>query len=162
MKTMIQVWDRYSQEPPLKQLTRLMEVDMTKSYPSVPSHARRKITFRDHTANDLTSSIIAFFNLQGGFAERINNMGQQLDRKGERIWVKGNGKDGTADISATFNGISVKVEVKAGNDRQSDAQKEYQRRIEAAGGIYIIARNFDGFIYEFFRRIDQKGNERVK
>ena len=119
MKTMIQVWDRYSQEPPLKQLTRLMEVDMTKSYPSV-------------------------------------------DRKGERIWVKGNGKDGTADISATFNGISVKVEVKAGNDRQSDAQKEYQRRIEAAGGIYIIARNFDGFIYEFFRRIDQKGNERVK
>jgi hypothetical protein len=29
---------------------------------------------------------------------------------------------------------------------QSEAQKKYQQAIESAGGIYIIAREFDSFI----------------
>lgn len=148
------IWDRDAAIPPLKQLANIVEQVRYHDRPLVPTYARVKPVFRDHTANELTSSIIAFFNSQGGFAERINNMGQQLDRKGERIWVKGNGRDGTADISATFSGISFKVEVKIGADRQSEAQKEYQKRIESAGGIYIIARNFDGFIYEFFKAME--------
>jgi hypothetical protein len=53
---------------------------------------------------------------------------------------------GTADISATIRGRSVKIEVKIGRDRQSDAQKRYQASIEAAGGIYYIARNIDDFM----------------
>lgn len=53
---------------------------------------------------------------------------------------------GTADISATIRGRSVKIEVKIGRDRQSEAQKRYQASIEAAGGIYYIARNIDDFM----------------
>ena len=33
-------------------------------------------------------------------------------------------------------------------------------RIEEAGGIYIIARSFDGFIYEFFKAVEGRLNER--
>jgi hypothetical protein len=43
----------------------------------------------------------------------------------------------------------VKIEVKVGKDRQSDAQKRYQESIERAGGVYLIARDFDSFVEWF-------------
>jgi hypothetical protein len=61
-------------------------------------------------------------------------------------WTKGTGTAGSADISATIKGRSVKIEVKIGKDRQSEAQKKYQEMIERAGGVYIIAKNFDEFV----------------
>ncbi len=67
-------------------------------------------------------------------------------------WTKGTGTPGSADISATIKGRSVKIEVKYNKDRQSDAQKQYQEMIEKAGGVYIIAKTFDDFViwYESF------------
>ena len=53
---------------------------------------------------------------------------------------------GTADISATIGGRSVKIEVKVGRDRQSEAQRIYQQQVEAAGGIYYIATDFESFV----------------
>jgi hypothetical protein len=41
-------------------------------------------------------------------------------------WTKGTSTAGSADISATIKGRSVKIEVKIGKDRQSEAQKKYQ------------------------------------
>ncbi len=43
----------------------------------------------------------------------------------------------------------VAIEVKIGKDRQSDSQKEYQRKVEKAGGIYIIIGTFDEFIKHY-------------
>jgi hypothetical protein len=66
-------------------------------------------------------------------------------------WTKGTSTAGSADISATIKGRSVKIEVKI-KDRQSEAQKRYQEHIEKAGGIYKIFRDFDSFVewYEKF------------
>jgi hypothetical protein len=61
-------------------------------------------------------------------------------------WTKGTSTAGSADISATIKGRSVKIEVKIGKDRQSEAQKRYQENIEKAGGTYIIAKDFDSFV----------------
>jgi len=68
-------------------------------------------------------------------------------------WTPGQGTKGTADISATIRGRSVKIEVKYGKDKQSEHQKQYQEDIERAGGVYLIARNMDEFIewYENYR-----------
>jgi hypothetical protein len=44
--------------------------------------------------------------------------------------------------------------VKYGKDRQSDAQKQYQEKIETAKGIYYIARDFDTFV-EWYDKINQ-------
>jgi hypothetical protein len=52
---------------------------------------------------------------------------------------------GSADIAATINGRSVKIEVKHGKDRQSEAQRRYQEAIERAGGLYVIATSFEQF-----------------
>lgn len=129
-----------------------------KKYPNIPAYARCTPNYSDTTANGLTRCIIAFIELNGGQAERINNTGRQLDERktytdvlgssrtiGSVKWIKGSGKNGTADISATIHGKSVKVEVKIGKDKQSHEQKEYQREVERAGGIYFIAKDFQSF-----------------
>jgi len=115
----------------------------------------------------LTRCIIDWITFNGGQAERINTMGRRIDNTkivkdvlgftrvvGSVSWQKGTGTKGSADISATIPmvvnnmkvGVSVKIEVKYGKDRQSEDQKKYEHSINEAGGIYVIARNIDEFI----------------
>jgi hypothetical protein len=99
------------------------------------------------TANGLTKMICDWINYNGGQAERISTTGRYI--VAQKKWIKGSGTKGSADISATINGKSVKIEVKIGKDRQSEDQKRYQEMIEKAGGIYYIAKDFDSF-YEWY------------
>jgi hypothetical protein len=109
----------------------------------------------------LTRAIIDFLNLSGWQAERINSTGRvmaepfvlagglQRERTIYRSkWIPGTGCKGTADISATIRGFSVKIEVKKG-DRQSEAQKRYQKATEAAGGQYWLVRSFADFLQRY-------------
>lgn len=143
-----------------------------KRYPSVPDHAVPRCKYSDKTANGLTKCIIDFLRLSGWQAERISTTGRMIDNRrtvvdvlgrtkqiGSTRWVKGSGTRGSADISATIAGRSVKIEVKAGKDRQGPAQKEYQRMIEASGGIYYIARTFDSFYQWYATNFQTKTNE---
>jgi hypothetical protein len=68
---------------------------------------------------------------------------------GSMTWGKSTATKGSADISATIQGRSVKIEVKIGKDRQSEDQKVYQANIEKSGGQYWIAKNFDDFIKKY-------------
>lgn len=136
-----------------------LEISIAK-YPSMNPAYLSSTDWSDNSANSLTKSIIFYINATGNQAERIGNQGQY--REGNKIevgtgeiaytkrlpgkWTKGQGTKGTADISATINGKSVKIEVKYGRDKQSDVQKQYQQKIETAGGIYYIARDFDSFV----------------
>lgn len=113
--------------------------------------------YTEKTANGLTKMVIDWVRFNGGQAERISTTGRYIKAKtykdvmgitktiGQDKWIKGNGTVGSADISATIKGKSVKIEVKIGRDRQSEAQKIYQEAIENAGGIYYIAKDFDTF-----------------
>jgi hypothetical protein len=128
------------------------------THPNYPQDYIPKTMYKDSTANGLTRAICDYINYNGYQAERINTMGTAREKKttaGKVIgvtWTKGTSTAGSADISATIKGRSVKIEVKIGKDRQSDAQKRYQESIEKAGGTYYIARNFDSFVewYENF------------
>lgn len=134
-----------------------------RDYPSIPDHAVKQPKYSDKTANGLTSCIIDFLKLSGCQAERINTMGRPIDSRkqvtdvigktktiGSMTWGKSTATKGSADISATIKGRSVKIEVKIGKDRQSDFQKKYQADIEQSGGIYFIAKDFETF-YDFFQ-----------
>lgn len=118
--------------------------------------------YTDKTAAGLEAAICRFITLMGYQAERIKNTGRAIDntkvvtdalgfsRKiGSVEYVRGTGTNGTADISATVKGRSVKWEVKIGNDRQSEAQKKYQDMTERSGGLYFIVRNFEDFINQY-------------
>jgi hypothetical protein len=48
-------------------------------------------------------------------------------------------------MSCTIKGRSVKVEIKIGKDFQKLNQKQYQKQVELAGGIYWIIRSFQEF-----------------
>jgi hypothetical protein len=118
--------------------------------------------FTDKTANSLTKAIVKWINLNGYQAERISTSGRWVDNSkvvtdvlgnqkkiGSGKYIKGSGTKGSADISATIKGKSIKIEVKIGKDKQSESQIEYQKAIERAGGIYFIAKDFTSF-YHFY------------
>jgi len=119
---------------------------------------------KEDGANDLTRLVIDFLTFNNCQAERISSQGQYRDGKkqvtdcigrqrtiGSGIWTPGTSMKGTADISATIKGRSVKIEIKWGTDRQSEFQKEYQLSIEKAMGIYIIVKTFDDFMLWFYK-----------
>lgn len=153
----------------LKQLQDLhFEAQKTKYKTIPPAYIPRK-KFADATANGLTQCIIQYINLMGGFAERISNTGRQIDNRkivtdvlgqkrilGTVSYIKGTGKNGTADISATYKGLSLKIEVKIGKDKMSAAQSEYKQKTEGAGGIYYIAKDFETF-FEWFNQLKSGG-----
>lgn len=126
-------------------------------------HAYVPVTkFKVNTANGLTKAIVTFINLTGGQAERISSMGRVIDGRkvvtnilgqkgiiGSQTYIRGTSTNGTADISAIINGKSVKIEVKIGKDKMSQAQIEYKANVERAGGIYIIAKTWDVFIEQY-------------
>jgi len=137
-----------------KQLLKALEINyLTLKHPTMPYITASD--WNDNSANALTKCIIHFLTYSGFQAERINTMG--VYREGKKIQVGENtrqlkgtytpstGTKGSADISATIRGRSVKIEVKQ-KDKQSEVQKQYQQSIEKAGGVYVIFRNFDDFI----------------
>lgn len=149
---------------PLQSLSELAMSVKRQKFPSVPADCLPPTRYSDKTANGLTRCIIDFLRLNGWQAERINNTGRIVDRRktftdvvgrsrtiGSVEWIKGTGTDGTADISATIAGKSVKIEVKIGPDRQSKAQRIYQADIERSGGMYFIAKSFDSF-YSWYHK----------
>jgi F0F1-type ATP synthase alpha subunit len=144
----------------LKQLSDLQHAYAC-SRTKMPTDYVVRTKYNDTTANGLTKCVTDYINFSGGQAERISNTGRYIDESrivtdvlgnrkkiGSGKYIKGTGTNGTADISATFKGKSIKIEIKM-KDKQSEAQKEYQQAIERAGGIYFICHNFDEFLEKF-------------
>jgi len=141
---------------------RLVELyleDNRKCYPSFPEHARPIIKYTEKGSNALTRCVIDWIIFSGGQAERISTTGRPIDNTqtstdvigrqrtiGSIEWIPGTGTKGSADISATINGRSIKLEIKYNKDKQSDPQKKYEQDITKAGGVYLIVRNMDSFI----------------
>jgi len=150
----------------LKELNTLNVNYLRSKYPTVPEHGVNPKRHTDKTAGSLTKAVKAAIELMGGQCERISHMGRSLDNRysytdvldrtktiGSVKYIPSTGTNGTADLSATIQGRSVKIEVKIGKDRMSEAQKIYCEKVEAAGGIYIIARSYSQFVEELERRL---------
>jgi hypothetical protein len=157
----------------LAHLNSLAKQALREQSPNLPDYAIPTPRFKDKTANELTRSIIRWLQLNGHQAERISVEGRVIDTRkivvdgigrrkmiGSITRIKSSAQRGSADVSATIYGRSVKVEAKIGRDQQSDVQKDYQQSIEAAGGIYLIASDFQGFYawYMTFREEVGRGD----
>jgi hypothetical protein len=136
-----------------------------KKFPSIPEYAIPKPKYSDATANGLTKCIIDFVNMKGYLAERTNTMGRVIDGRktytdaigqtktiGSMKYIPSTGMVGSSDIKVYINGKIIAVEVKM-KDKQSEAQKQYQLRIEQAGGQYWIVRNFEEFYNKYINLI---------
>lgn len=154
---------RYIKSEAVKALEELKFEEHKAKYPNFPYPIRPK--YSDASSNGLTKCVIDFIKVKGFHAERINSTGSMRDntktitdvlgRKrtiGSVTWIKSTTQNGTADISATIKGKSIKIEIKcaASDDKyQSEGQKIYQKQIEASGGVYLIVREFSDF-YNWF------------
>jgi hypothetical protein len=149
---------------PLDILKQLKLNESIKKRPNVPLYALESALpkYTDKTANGLTRCILDFLELCDYQVERINTMGRPIDNRkqvtdvlgrtktiGSMTWGKSTATKGSADISATIEGLSVKIEVKIGKDRQSENQKIYQANIEKAKGKYWIVKNFADFYEKY-------------
>ena len=148
----------YRKSPEVKALEALSFARDVARHPTIDPRFLAPTKYRDDNANSLTRCVIDFLNFSGHLAERINSTGRFIDRTQVFTDIAGRnrsigsgqstptpGTKGTADTSATINGRSVKIEIKM-KDKQSEVQREYQRRIEAAGGVYLIVRSFAEFM----------------
>jgi len=139
----------------LKELSKALS---DKLHGNVPEHCRPVKKFSDNSANNLTKAIIAYATLKGWFAERQSSegryrpgkeftdvIGQKRQLSGQ--WLPGQGK-GKADIKAVIKGRSIEIEVKHGADKLRPEQIEYKARIEKAGGVYLVVKTFDDFIFQ--------------
>jgi len=142
-----------------QRLNDLAIVHLKNRYPSFPESFIPVPKYSDSSANGLTKCIIEFLEYSGHQAERVNVIGRPVDgrkdvidvlgrkrRVGSLEWQKSTSTKGSADISSTIFGFSVKIEVKYGKDRQSTEQKKYEHDVKKAGGIYFIATDFDMFL----------------
>lgn len=136
--------------------------ELRKQYPTFPEFALPPPKYTDTTANTLTKCIKDFLNYTGHQAERISSGGRTIDNRkmttdgigrnvqvGSTKYIPGTSTNGTADVSAVIFRLPVKIEVKIGKDKQSKDQIKYQENVERAGGIYWIAKDFDGFIEDY-------------
>lgn len=147
---------------PIEHLKALRLAKTKALFPSVPDYALPKFEYNPTSSNGLTKAILDFVNLYGYLAERTGTEGRVIDNRKTYTDVVGrtktigsikrvatSGLRGSSDLKIYINGKIVAVEIKIGKDRQSEAQKEYQERMEKAGGVYLIIKDFDSF-YNWF------------
>lgn len=115
-----------------------------KKYPRIDAKLVARTKYDDKTANGLTRLIVAWINFHGGNARRVNT-GGIYNAKTKKFRYSGSTR-GAADISATWGGKSLQIEIKVGKDRPRAEQLKQQERERAAGGIYEFIHSFDEFI----------------
>lgn len=129
----------------LKELSKLANELNAEKHPDLPAFALVKKRFKDVTANELTKTIIFdMYWVREGCAYRINN-GAVYDVK-RQTYRKGVQRRGIPDIIGIINGRFIGIEVKIGRDRQSAHQKEIEKEITDAGGVYFIAKSYDDYL----------------
>jgi hypothetical protein len=103
------------------------------------------------TETDLQRTIREYLERRwGAYVRRTNTGAAYLGRRLVRF-----GSPGTPDLEAVLPplGQYLGVETKAKDGRLRPAQAECHRRIRAAGGEVVVARDFDGFLTDFWLRI---------
>lgn len=157
---------------PFQHLRQLQIEDAALKYPNTPEHHRLSMlkSYSDKNEKGLVKCITDFLKFSGHHAERIDNKGTRVDERqvvenvigmmktiGSVRYNYSQQERGTADVSATIKkqfgnqiiGCSVKIEIKIGKDFQKPAQKEYQQKVEKAGGFYWIVKSFPDFYQQY-------------
>ena len=152
---------------PLDHLRQLLKGEQREKYPSLPEHAMSINTFdKMNPEKREKKRIEKFLNLTGNYASIIEVRGQRIDKRktytdaigqtktiGSVEFIGSGMRKGLADIKAIINGKPIDIELKRiykkGKDRQSEAQKAEQAKIERAGGEYWVVSSFEDFYEKF-------------
>lgn len=143
------------------ELDKALNDQFRRNHPNVPEYAIPKRKKSDSESVQLQNDIEAFMKSKGNLCEQIQTKG--TFRKGIG-YTAGHYTRGSADVHAVvFNGRIIVwfIEVKIGNDKQSEDQKKYQAYIEKFQAriqslyqisVYVkysIVKSYDDFINQF-------------
>jgi hypothetical protein len=112
-------------------------------------------------ANGLINAICHYTDWMGGVGNRINTEGRLIMKETTGVMgtfvdkkrIKSSTKRGTADVDLTLpNGVVIKGEIKAGNDKPSPKQIEMQQKVRAAKGHYEFFKTMEEF-YECWDKL---------
>jgi hypothetical protein len=126
---------------PLKYLSQLELFDKKRRHPTVPYLVKPKFSVKD--ANSLTKAVTRCLELHGCYVTRVQSQGQYNANTGR--WQHGTTRKGTADLHAVINGQHVSIEIKWKKDRLSADQKQTAESVKAAGGMYVVVREYETF-----------------
>lgn len=155
---------------PLEHLKELILAEQKGKYPNVPEQMLRiNIYGTDKPEKREKKRIEKFLNLIGNArCNIIENRGQRVDKRetitdiigqkkviGSVHFIGSGMRNGIADMMAVINGKAIDIELKRvykkGRDRQSNAQKEEQKKMQLAGGTYIIVESYEEFYKWYFK-----------
>lgn len=107
-----------------------------------PKAPRGKKSKTPKPENAVVKACLQYLQILGCFVWRNNTGGYNPYSDSSRVVRYG--KVGSGDlIGVTPSGRFITVECKAGNNKQSDYQIDFQRRVEASNGVYILAYSVD-------------------
>jgi hypothetical protein len=114
---------------------------------------------KGRSAAQIEKNIINYIKELGHHAEKHSVTGREITAKdtytplgvikGKKSYIPSQSQKGSADITATVYGVSLKIEVKKGKDRMGPEQIKYSKQIRAAGGFYFIAHDEEDFLTKF-------------
>lgn len=158
------------QKSALKHLKELLTSQMIRTHPNLP-YPDQQINYWNAVKSRETKQlkrIESFLNLIGGCKGNIiDNKGTRIDSRvtyenpntanqtvGSIEYRKSKIQNGIADTCNIIKGRKVDVELKLkykkGRDTQSPVQKQYEKEVIEAGGIYVICESFDDFYNRIF------------
>ena len=153
----------FSDRSAIAHLKDLHIADSRIKHPELPYYSSPD--FKVSSTNGLTKALIHFLRLKHHQVERINSTGRYMDNSitttnvmnqrvkiGSGCWIPGTSTNGSADISSTIWGLSVKWEIKNSKtlDKQSEAQRKYQVEVKKSGGKYFIVTSFAQFLNTYY------------
>ena len=93
------------------------------------------------TEAQLENQILQWLTYSGFFAFKLHDQAYFRDgayRKGSPFQIRGQ-----SDVVAIRNGEVFFIEIKTKTGKQSEHQKEFESKIKASGGNYMLVRSID-------------------
>lgn len=131
----------------INELIALAKIAQARKYPNVPDHCRPNPRYDDRSANALTRSILAWLELNGHYASRIQSQGQYNPTL--KRFTQSTVRRGIGDIMAVIEGKTVMIEVKIGADKLSPYQVKTQEEVTRSGGLYWVIKDFNSFMIHY-------------
>lgn len=114
---------------------------------------RRRLSDQDRLwrsvpESDVVRAVLDYAHRLGGYGYRQNSGAIVSEYKGKKRFIR-YGEPGASDTVLIIHGVVIFCECKDETGKQSDEQKAWQAEIEAAGGVYVVARpsNWQAVIY---------------
>src|SRR3990167_2664514 len=95
---------------------------------------------------DTQKTILAYLAAKRIFHYRNNSGGAMVKGNGDKGQFIRFGAVGSPDIICVIYGHYIGIEVKGPKGKQSDHQKAFQEKLNAAGGIYLLVHSFEEFM----------------